>query len=1677
MIRTKLIGSIVNQRHHQPSRSRQRAPKRRPSSPCRPQLELLENRVTPSVNPATPFELDGNVTTTTAHDWDQVFADAGSPSGSGSFTHGTASGALAGSFFTDKVNTSADDIFQGGGSKDTLGIQQGRWLFTASKPQGKDDITHAYASAYIDSNQHLILYAGMDRYDNSGDSTAGFWFFGNNIGENPNVTTNGGHPFTGQHADGDILLVSDFTIGGSTSTIKVFRWTGNDSTGSLVALNNGNPIGGNTFATVNSSPISVPWSYTNKSGQSQPAAGEFLEEGIDLTALGLQGCFSSFLAETRSSQSPTATLSDFVVGSFPLCTLGAPQLNGLSKVGDSFTYPLTVTNTGASPLFIQSVTDTLLGNIVVNHTLQQPGAAGVNQFVTAIDAGTYNFSQPLAPGASLTILVSRTVQAGDSDPTVSTVSYIGTDDLAGTQDQITASATNTVNLFQPSATLTLSASPGSAVVGTPITYTYMVTNTSSSDSPNLVLDLSNPNDSFIDTLLGNIEADAIAAMPLHPSAGVGSVAPGGSFSFTETRTLLATDPEPLTNSAEGIFTLAQNLGTFTNRIHAPSQVATVNIVDANVSIAPDAVNAVGQPHTFTVTVNQLLNGGSPTPAAGATVTVTLTDSNGAVDVPAGSLTGTTDVNGHFFVTFTSQTAGIVTGHATATLTVNGVPLTRATDGTNGSTGDATKRFVDATIGIAPNATNGITEPHTFTVTVLQNDGLGGGFVAAGGANVTVTLTNSGGAVANPAGPITGTTDGSGQFQVTFTSNSPGTVTGNATATLTVSGVSLTRATGDSHTGDSGSATKTFVAGSLKWLKEDSHGNLLGGATFVVTATGGDALNSTPLSVTVVDNGPNDADPTPGVFVLKPFQSFLGSPLTGLALGSYTVQETVAPTGFNLDPSTQTATLTLAAPNGDLSSSPFIDTQPNLSIVKAVSPGFASVIHPGDTASFTITVTNSGDGSASNVSVTDNLPESSKLSWSATSTGFIVSISGGVLTATDATVAAGATATITISAVIPTDIFGNIAGTANGDPVPLGLFELDGNATTGVLGSSGSTTTSHDWDQVFADATNGTTTSGANAVGFTTDKVNSLTDDIFTGGGSKDVSGIQKGPWLFTDAKPQGKDDITHAFAAQYVDPATNDVILYAGMDRFDNSGDSTAGFWFFVNPIGEGAISKGNGTGPFTGTHTDGDILLVSDFTIGGSTSTIRVFKWVGNDSTGSLVALNSGNAINGSTFAIVNSAPISVPWAFTDKHNNTRPQAGEFLEEGVNLSALGLPTCFSTFLGETRSSQSPTATLSDFVLGSFDTCNLQLPNQASLSYNIPGPPVVHVGPITSNQVLIAVNDGHPLEATATGSGAAATSLSQAQLQPMLAQAANYWLAAGVAAPDLHALDNVTVEFANLSGRELGLETPGHIWLDQTAAGWGWSVDGGQMDLQSVLTHEVGHTLGFEHSASGVMEATLAPGARLLPETITGTETISAMASLPGATAVETVSVGSHERGALAASSATGVIDAAFANLLRGVLTQPGNTAAEAGLAALAAGDAHALVAVMMDRAMQVPLMAAGSRGPGDVRSDELVLPADQAQVVDGAITSAPRARPSAPPLEASMGVQVSTRLEALPCDAVFAGNGSRQDEDAPEGVLEYAGPVSDAAAAAAALAVVLGPYWHMDHAEPEQRSRRRFRI
>jgi len=319
---------------------------------------------------------------------------------------------------------------------------------------------------------------------------------------------------------------------------------------------------------------------------------------------------------------------------------------------------------------------------------------------------------------------------------------------------------------------------------------------------------------------------------------------------------------------------------------------------------------------------------------------------------------------------------------------------------------------------------------------------------------------------------------------------------------------------------------------------------------------------------------------------------------------------------------------------------------------------------------------------------------------------------------------------------PQSVFAQFSSPGGGVDDSNGVFQLEGNATTdggicfkvpNLIATPGAGNScpagftfvafgsqTDDWANINSGSGHFIATTG-----IVSDVINSSGDNIFTAGGSKDISGLQSGPWLWKNGKPQGKDDIEHAFAAAYSRSSDGHVIITFGMDRFDNSGDATAGFWFFQDStVGLGGATSGSGT-HFTGQHFDGDLLIVSDFSIGGAVSTIEVFKWTGNDASGSLTleeTLTSNatcNPITGSSglCSIVNGvAGQSAPWGFIDKKSNTTFDVGEFLEGGIDLNAIfgsNVP-CFTTFMAETRSSTSPTATLSDFSPpASFPLCSI----------------------------------------------------------------------------------------------------------------------------------------------------------------------------------------------------------------------------------------------------------------------------------------------------------------------------------------------------------------------------------
>lgn len=245
------------------------------------------------------------------------------------------------------------------------------------------------------------------------------------------------------------------------------------------------------------------------------------------------------------------------------------------------------------------------------------------------------------------------------------------------------------------------------------------------------------------------------------------------------------------------------------------------------------------------------------------------------------------------------------------------------------------------------------------------------------------------------------------------------------------------------------------------------------------------------------------------------------------------------------------------------------------------------------------------------------------------------------------------------------------------------------------------------------------------------------DQIFTQGSSKDFNDInsaaQPGPtpaatpeWRHTTGSVPDKDEIAQAYAAKYVDPLSGDSILVFGGTRLAINGDSNIGFWFFQGTVSTAA------DGTFTGFHQNGDLFLLSAFTKGGGTPGIRILIWVASvpGNPGQLDTLANrqsrcstlGGTLDpaGDTLcditgtqppaeAFVNSANTTAVWPYTTKGKscgqNCLPPGAHF-EGGINLSALNLQTeCFSTFMLETRSSQSVDAVLKDFALGSFEIC------------------------------------------------------------------------------------------------------------------------------------------------------------------------------------------------------------------------------------------------------------------------------------------------------------------------------------------------------------------------------------
>ena len=312
-------------------------------------------------NPTTVFQLNGNPTNVgltcvsgTCDAWNDINLTGSSGTGRG---HSALNTFILGSSTTNN--------FTGGGSKDPNDLNQ--WAYTSTSTPNKDTLNAGYAAAYNQPDFDIIF--GADRLSPNGDANIGIWFFQEAVG-----TSNGGFINTADgtpahHIDGDVFIVSAFVNGGGVSAIQAYKWdstctsavknptAGQCAASNLRVLNTSN---GDAFAITNSQTVTASWAGYSGNSLVSPL---FFEGGLDLTtALGNNvPCFASFLEETRSSQSPTAVLKDFLLGSFPVCSMSVAKTCPVCQIvnGSSFSWSVsgTVTNTGIGTLYNVTVTD------------------------------------------------------------------------------------------------------------------------------------------------------------------------------------------------------------------------------------------------------------------------------------------------------------------------------------------------------------------------------------------------------------------------------------------------------------------------------------------------------------------------------------------------------------------------------------------------------------------------------------------------------------------------------------------------------------------------------------------------------------------------------------------------------------------------------------------------------------------------------------------------------------------------------------------------------------------------------------------------------------------------------------------------------------------------------------------------------------------------------------------------------------------------------------------------------------------------------------------------------------------------------------------------------------------------------------------------------------------------
>ena len=501
--------------------------------------------------PTNLFQINGDASN------DNLTCDYG-PCDYWNLLNGSGAGTSPGAAGSSTVRTfisgsSSTDSFTGGGSKDPNDLSQ--WAYSNSPTPNKDTLNAVYAAAYSAPNGDFELMFGADRASPSGDANIGIWFF------QQNITTNGKGGFTGLHTTHDIFIISSFTGGGGTSNVSVLEWDPGCATGvknptsgqcadtnlRLLGSAAGSSVCGSSpfCAITNSSTTTTTW-------EGQLASPLFFQGGVDITqVLATAGitslpCFSSFLTETRSSQSTTAVLKDFLLGGFPVCGLAitkqcdsANQMLVNNGTQVQFAWKGTVTNTGVGTLSSIQVNDALPNNTTANPTVKDASGNTITS-LPAKQTGYY----------SITYLSSNLTETNNATAQGSFGTLVFSTDPA---HPATATCTQTVNTALTVAKSCVAPGPGlnctpsGCVVQVPVrakvcnTGNVQITGITLTDSPTTTV---SPNGFTLspNQCTGDTGAPALPTGTYTPTAAAGDGATNGRYTFTDTISITAARP-------------------------------------------------------------------------------------------------------------------------------------------------------------------------------------------------------------------------------------------------------------------------------------------------------------------------------------------------------------------------------------------------------------------------------------------------------------------------------------------------------------------------------------------------------------------------------------------------------------------------------------------------------------------------------------------------------------------------------------------------------------------------------------------------------------------------------------------------------------------------------------------------------------------------------------------------------------------------------------------------------------------------------------------------------------------------------------------------------------------------------------------------------------------------------